>query len=312
MHGLDRETFAGKIIYVDTANLGKGENGLIGQPYGTMVKAYSEAKSGDTVIIRAGIYPETLTLSKATTIMSQGGTATIGKTTIRVPGFLPSTSGFHFSNSFPHVPLLPINVLGEEIPIGDAANGLCGGMVFAVRDYYEAHLSTPSDKTSPSSGPLFDYLVERLFDSFNLTEIPPGPAIYMYYMNPELSDHETVASEIGITPHGRAWVMINEEWPKIKGDLDKDTLSPVGLIETKSWDPFDLGKNHQVLAYGYDLNGTNLTIHLYDPNEENNDNITLSLSIANPEHTTPVTFSTGKTVWCFFRPDYTFSWPPAP
>src|SRR6185436_19727755 len=54
---------------------------------------------------------------------------------VRVPGFRPSTSGLHFINGFPSVPLLTINVLGVPDPIGDAANGLCGGMVFTVMDY---------------------------------------------------------------------------------------------------------------------------------------------------------------------------------
>jgi hypothetical protein len=30
-------------------------------------------------------------------------------------------------------------------------------------------------------------------------------------------------------------------------------------------DPTQLGENHQVLAYGYDLKGSLLTLHVYDP-----------------------------------------------
>jgi hypothetical protein len=116
-----------------------------------------------------------------------------------VPGFLQSISGFHFSNrTFPQVPDITINILGQQIGIGDASNGLCGGMVFAARDYFEAGIPIPPDTTNPSSGPLFDYIVSRLLDSFNLflpappppppppflfTPTPPfgpGPATYMY------------------------------------------------------------------------------------------------------------------------------------
>jgi len=92
-----------------------------------------------------------------------------------VPGFAPSTSGFHFPNAFPQgVPLLTIPVLGQNISIGDASNGLCGGMVFAVRDFFESGISMWPDSgtTGPSSGTLFDYLVKRLFDSFDLV-LPP-------------------------------------------------------------------------------------------------------------------------------------------
>lgn len=230
-----------------------------------------------------------------------------------VPGFLPSSSGLHFQNNFPNVPLLTIDVLGAQIPIGDAANGLCGGMVFTVRDYFEAGIPVPTDTIPPSSGSLFDYLVKRLVDSFNLVPPPfsPGPVTYMWLMNPALPDHETDFSRIGLAPHGRAWIMINDEWPKVKGDIDSDRLSPLGLIEVKSLDPLQMGHNHQVLAYGYTLDGTNLAIHIYDPNFPNNDTVTLVLSIADPQQTTVITHSGGDPVWCFFRPVYTFSAPPS-
>ena len=240
-----------------------------------------------------------------------------------VASFLPSTSGFHFSNStFPSVPDLTINILGQQIAIGDASMGLCGGMVFAARDYFEAGLSIPSDTTNPSSGPFFDYIVRRLFDSFNLLLPPPplhiltptppfgpGPLTYMWLMNPDLPDHETVASNTGLAPRGRAWIMISEEWPKIKADLDSGRLSPIGLVELKSLDASQMGKNHQVLAYGYTLDGAALAIRLYDPNSPDNDTVTMSLSIAEPQHTTSVTNSVVAPVWCFFRPDYTFAHP---
>lgn len=254
----------------------------------------------------------------------------------RVAGFLPSTSGFHFANRFPHVPDLTFNLMGQPIAIGDAANGLCGGMVFAVRDFFEAGIAIPAiapeppGMTGPSSGPLFDYLVRRLFDSFNLLLPPspplplppfvnfitptppfgPGPVTYMWLMNPALPDHETVASNAGLSPRGRAWVMIKDEWPKIKADIDSGRLSPIGLIEIKSLDPTQMGNNHQVLVYGYDLDGTDLTMHLYDPNHEDDDTVTMFLSLADPQRTTSVTNSVVSMVWCFFRPDYTFSSPP--
>jgi hypothetical protein len=246
-----------------------------------------------------------------------------------VTGFLPSISGFHFSNSSSIAPRININVLGEEIPIGDISNGLCGGMVFAARDYFEAGISIPPDTTAPSSGPLFDHLVRRLFDSFNLflptphpffslvafvpfVPLPPfgpGPATYAELMNPDLPDHETVASHVGVSPRSRAWIMINDQWPKIKADIDSGRLAPMGLNMIKSPDLHQMGYNHQVLAYGYCLDGTNLEIRIYDPNFKHDDTITLSLSL-DPEYPTPVTYSKGGTVWCFFQPVYTFSFPP--
>jgi len=73
-----------------------------------------------------------------------------------------------------------------------------------------------------------------------------------------------------------------------------------------------MGENHQVVVYGYILDDTDLTMRLYDPNSPNNDNVTMSLSIADPEHTTTVTNSVVTNVHCFFRPSYTFSSPPPP
>jgi hypothetical protein len=50
-------------------------------------------------------------------------------------------NGFHFNNEFPPRPDVTINVppIGI-IGIGDASNGLCGGMVYAARDFFDAAL----------------------------------------------------------------------------------------------------------------------------------------------------------------------------
>lgn len=225
----------------------------------------------------------------------------------KISGFLPSKSGLHFSNLFPHMPLMDIDLGIGKIPIGDASNGICGGMVFTVCDYFEAGLASPLDATAPSGGPLYDYMVRRLFDSFNL---PVGPTRYLYLMNPAVRDDETWLSRLGFVPHGRAWVMIMEEWPKIKADLDNGRLCALGLIKVKSTELLAIGQNHQVLAYGYELNGNDLTINIYDPNYPDNDDVTLSLNISDPWHVTPVTYSPPQPVYCFFRTGYDFSSPP--
>lgn len=92
----------------------------------------------------------------------------------RVSTFVPATTGLHYSNAFPTVPLLTVPVPRHgAIRIRDAANGLCGGMAFAVRDCFEAHRLPPSDAVPPPSGSAAcDYLVGWLIDSFG---IPAGP-----------------------------------------------------------------------------------------------------------------------------------------
>ena len=226
-----------------------------------------------------------------------------------VPGFLPSTSGFPFPNAFPRVPVRSIGIPGVvSVPIGDASNGLCGGMAFAVRDYFEAGKPPPDDAEPPSEGPLFDHIVDRLFDSFDL---PLGPARYLKLMSPHLPDGETWLGRLGIGPHGRAWLMVREEWPKIRADIDAGHPCRSGLVRVRSSDPFDLKKNHQVLAYGYDLDGATLTLRLYDPNHPKRDDVTLSLSLADPNAPTPVRiFPAGPRVLAFFRVPYKRSAPP--
>ena len=68
----------------------------------------------------------------------------------RVPGFLPSTSGPHFPNSYPREPEITVRLpLGRTLSLGDPANGLCGGMVFTARDFLEARRPVPADTQPP-------------------------------------------------------------------------------------------------------------------------------------------------------------------
>ncbi|MEH7118358.1 hypothetical protein V7128_13160 [Neobacillus vireti] len=198
-------------------------------------------------------------------------------------------------------------MLGRQIPIGNASYGLCGGMIYAAIDFFEAKMSVPANLTAPSSGPLFQYIVNRQIESFDL---PFGLMKYIVLMNPFLSDHETNASKLRAAPHGRAWRMMKVEWPRIKNDLDNGKLSPLGLVRVKSLNPFEIRRHHQVLAYGYEWNENNLIIHIYDPNFPNDDDVTLSLNMVNPETTTSVFHSkSSEPIFSFFRTDYKFTRP---
>ena len=230
-------------------------------------------------------------------------------TSNQVPGFLPSTSGFRFPNSFPSVPLRWIGIPGVlRVPIGDASNGLCGGMAFAARDYFERGQPPRPDTEPPDEGPLFDYLVDRLFDSFDL---PLGPARYFELMNPLLGDGETIWARLGLAPHGRYRRMAQEEWPRIRADIDSGHPCPLGLVRVTSTDPIDLKENHQVLAYGYELDANRLTLRLYDPNRPDRDDVTISLDMrtaAGPILLT--THPSGTRVYSFFRVPYRPAIPP--
>lgn len=228
----------------------------------------------------------------------------------RLTGFLPSSSGFRFPNRFPRVPVRRIGIPGVvSLPIGDASNGLCGGMAFAARDYFESDRPPPGDSTPPSDGsPLFRYLVDRLFDSFDL---PVGPARYLELMNPSLPDGDGVLGRFGIGPRGRARRMISEEWPKVRADIDGGHPSPLGLVRVKSWNPLDLKLNHQVLAYGYRADDGRVALRVYDPNRPGDDGMSLSLQITDPRRPTPLESTLpGRPVLSFFRVRYRPSDPP--
>jgi hypothetical protein len=86
------------------------------------------------------------------------------------------------------------------------------------------------------------------------------------------------------------------------------------LVTVYSANPGDLGKNHQVLAYAYEVDDSNtLPLHVYDPNTppEQADGIRLKLDLSNPTHTTSIdsNVSIGENVRGFFRVPYTFSNP---
>jgi hypothetical protein len=229
----------------------------------------------------------------------------------RVEDFLPSTSGLHFPNAFPHAPAVEIPLPdGQTLGIGDAANGLCGGMAFTARDYFEAHRPPPPDTTPPAEGsPLFEYLVGRLIASFNL---PLGIARYLELMDPLRPTAETFESLHGLGLHSCGWIMVEQEWSKVQQELDSGHPAPLGLVKVVSAHARDLGRNHQVLAYGYDLNGADLTLWLYDPNYPDRDDVCLKVSLANPNGPTAVTYApSNETVVCFFHNPYAPATPPA-
>ena len=232
--------------------------------------------------------------------------------TRQMTAFVASRHGWPFDNRFVAVP--PFKLIGE-LRYGDASKGLCGGMVYSALDYFTAGLELPeipetdlSKFHSPVQGPVFDYLGKRLFNSF---DIPAGVWNYIELMRPDYPDYQTHSkSAASLTPRNRAWRLIRQEWPRIKARLDIGLPCPLGLVRIKSKDLKELGKNHQVLAYGYDLNGDELTLFIYDPNCSKRDDLTLKVNIGNPERPLSIKFWDNHPVYCFFLTRYSFSLPP--
>jgi hypothetical protein len=208
-----------------------------------------------------------------------------------VHGFLPTQHGFRFPNFFAPQPLFcfPLPPF-RGIPIGDAKNGLCGGMIFAARDCFESGFPLPEINESPRYGsPLFAYLVRRLFDSFDL---PFGPVKYYRWMANR--DDQTLMQRTLI-----------DEWPRVCADLEAGLLVPLALVRVQSRDPRRMGENHQVLAYAYgqDEASGSLLIGVYDPNHPGRNDVTLALNVRDRS---AIIASTGERVRGFFRTPYRF------
>jgi hypothetical protein len=207
-----------------------------------------------------------------------------------VPGFRPSRDAFQFANNFPPTPAVTLD-LGPAgmIGVGDASNGLCGGMVFAVRDAVEAERTMPADTTPPApSSPLFGYLVRRLIDSW---DVPGGVFRYVRWM-------VTPDGDSGLGPfsvQGVGGLTIREQWPHLREAIDAGRLTPLGLVTQHSADLTRIGLNHQVLAYGYLLDGDRVELSVYDPNTPvaMADEARIGFSLATPAKPAPMTHNLG-------------------
>lgn len=225
-------------------------------------------------------------------------------------GFLPSTAAFAFDNDWPKEPVVVLRTMFGEINIGDARGGLCGGMVLAVVDYWHADRPPPPDR--PAQGePLYAFIVRRLVDSWHL---PAGVAQYFQWMNlPDADTGFTVLGRRIVTDRGLPWRTIKTQWPQIKSDLDQGIPVALGLVTVASVRPADLAHNHQVLAYGYQVDGAAVTIQVYDPNSGPSDEVTITFSTRALAEPTDFTHNLAldHPIRGFFRTGYSPASPPA-
>ena len=207
----------------------------------------------------------------------------------RVPGFLPSTSGLRFVNSFPQGiadATIPVPPFGS-ITFGDASNGVCGGMVYVVMDLFHAQprLLPPTATDPPAGGTsLMNYITARLMDSFALPfGLQSNGFRYIDLMSAEDEDPGGLFAPISRQ-------MCETEWPAIKADIDAGRPVPIGLLGGIKVGTFDIAAKEQqlhqchcVLAYAYDVDdASNLTLHVYDPNDPLADDSTIGISLLDP------------------------------
>ncbi len=224
-------------------------------------------------------------------------------------GFLPSRDGFAFTNAWPSEPAVVLPTPFGKINVGNAAAGLCGGMVFAALDYWHAAIAPPAAQPAPAA-PLYRYIVRRLVDSWHA---PAGVAQYYQWMN--LPDGDSGFDALGqhvVTNRGLAWRTIQTQWPQIMADLHHGIPAALGVVTVASSTPADLGLNHQVLAYGYDASGSQVTVRVYDPNSGQRDDVYIRFDPRTP--TKPTRFEhnidIGHPVRGFFRTAYAPATPP--
>src|SRR5689334_22814169 len=132
-----------------------------------------------------------------------------------VPGFLPSTHGFHFANAWPSGPTLRIGRIDpRRIGVGDASAGLCGGMCYTVADLFHAGIPVPPDREPPANGsPLFRAIVRRQVESLAWLTVP-----VRFWLRSALG---------GSFGGDRARDTYEREWPRARGALDAGRLIPI-------------------------------------------------------------------------------------
>jgi hypothetical protein len=224
-------------------------------------------------------------------------------------GFVPSRDGFAFTNSWPSAPAVTVPTPFGSIGIGNAANGLCGGMVYGALDYWIAGQVPPRAQPAPGT-PLYEFIVRRLIDSWH---VPAGIAEYYEWMN--LPDGDVTVSLLGrsvVIQRGIAWRTIEQQWPLVRASIDAGLPAPLGIVTVHSANVADLGQNHQVGAYAYSVSGAEVTVHVYDPNSGQDDGVHIMFDSSAPQQQTA--FSTNINIALpvrgFFMTAYTPVRPP--
>ena len=198
--------------------------------------------------------------------------------------FVPSKHGFPFPNCYPcGSPVIDCPTPFGRLKVGDAAGGLCGGMVFAALDLYLLGVPRPADPDPP----VFRYFCRRLMASWNL---PFG--VLKYYDWQCRPGASRFLAGVRVLD-GVSRLTIAEEWPRVRASLDAGMPVPLGLVKAHSFSPRQLPRNHQALAYGYELDEAagDLTLRIYDPNYPGDDATTLTMSLLDPDRERMATHS---------------------
>jgi hypothetical protein len=170
-------------------------------------------------------------------------------TTAKWTSFKPAVNGFRFVNDFVNNFIPP--------PIGLTSSGLCGGMSYAVMDYFLANRQVPTQAFRPANGTTLQmYLYGRQVTSLQQN--------YDKWI-------ETTVNPFGSrTGEFFNWG-INERLAELRSFIDRGVPVPLGMKGTDG----GFLQDHQVLAIGYDMGRykgdlgayrSDLKLFILDPN----------------------------------------------
>ena len=173
-------------------------------------------------------------------------------TDLTVTSFNPAVDGFGFVNDFDYD--LSVSVRGKQFSFS-GQYGLCGGMTYAALDTFYASNGTavPPGVVTPQSGPLYDYILTRQYDSLGGNVLP---TLLKY----EISPQETEAGLTGLDEMSYH-AFTNQIVPAINAGHPV----PILLLESRT-NPSD---DHQELVIGYfrrDGSNGQAVLEVYDPN----------------------------------------------
>ena len=186
--------------------------------------------------------------------------------------FRPSRHGLHFRNAFEPGRALRI------IQPGATVMGLCGGMAFVVRDLFERGIDPPADRDPPKRGSRhYQALYRREVESFDWFRLP----IRFWVWSALHPEQPTWWSRLlRRRPIGE--LTLEDEWPRIRAQIDAGELAMVGLVRGRGFDPRKLTLNHQVLAYGYRVDPGLIVLRVYDPNHPDRDDVEARIDLSGP------------------------------
>ena len=230
-------------------------------------------------------------------------------------GFEPAEHGYHFTNRFAGKDVVDELVeqrrldelLGVELPdrIEDlvgrvreadfwGAWGLCGGMAWGALDSYLADELPPEGSNGPPRDTsLFKQLVKRQADSMQRSRLMA--TCVKYQLLPETRSRWR--------PWRRSLGKLTEtiEWPKVKTGLDAGTPVPLCLVRVHGFSNPD--RHHQVLATGYRLEDSALTLMVYDPNHPD-DRPEITANLGTSGNALGLRQTTGERLYGFFGTPY--------